>query len=145
MSDLQALGVIPANHDAKRDTFQSIIHVIWKGIESKALDGPSASLQNSSQMTSSAEFHEKSRSYQDTLASSMLATISDASAGKVVIATINGERITGKVCFVFDIMNQCLVQQSISSDSKGWQENNSEVSPSMHIHKCFELCPSMSQ
>ena len=78
----QALGDIPASIEQKRSLFRSVREEIWNGVSSQTLDGRISSLRNSTGMRPSAEFHEASHRFQDTLNSSKLATVSDVALAR---------------------------------------------------------------
>ena len=82
VTEYQALGDIPASIEQKRSLFRSVREEIWNGVSSQTLDGRISSLRNSTGMRPSAEFHEASHRFQDTLNSSKLATVSDVALAR---------------------------------------------------------------
>ncbi|KAL7552275.1 hypothetical protein ACHAWF_015507 [Thalassiosira exigua] len=102
LTDIQALGHVPANLADKRTLFYSIKKEILNTINTKTLYGHIHYIDVHSEMRPSAKFHVASKLFQDSLNSSKLANISDISIGTKVIAVHNGKDFRGEICYVSD-------------------------------------------
>ena len=118
----QALREIPSSLADKRSLFQGIKEEIWKGINTKTLDGQLSFLDSDEgdsdgeDMSPSAKFHEASKSYKDILSKSKLANISTISLKTSVVVVEKGKEYRGEVCFV-DEDNDKVYLKGITSES----------------------------
>ena len=107
------LGEIPTSLAEKRALFRSIREEIWKGVNSTTFGGDISSLHNGADMTPSARFLEASESFQNTLHSSKLATVSDIVVGRTVVAIHDGKEVRDEVCFVDDKSGKVYLKETV--------------------------------